>query len=315
MTLIELLVVLAIIAVLIGLLLPAVQRVREAANRAQCANHLRQIGLAIHNFHDSHRCLPPSRIYWPGPASDSSVNWTYATWAVLILPDLEQDNLYRQWDLKSNYFSQPQSVRTTSVAVYYCPSRRAPPQNSVSGDNPPGDPNLPNYAGALSDYACSAGSFDAGISDPLHLLDGRLADGAIIAGYALVSGNSMIGWQSRTTLMSITDGTSNTLLVGEKHVNPARQGQANGDGSVYNGWNGRNFARLAGPGFPLAPSDIDAALPNQVLVADSRFGSNHPGICQFVFCDGGVRPIQVSVSEAILGLLSARNDGKVIPDY
>ena len=137
----------------------------------------------------------------------------------------------------------------------------------------------------------------------------------MIVGYARVSGSSMIGWQSRTTLLSITDGTSNTILAGEKHVNPARWGQANGDGSVYNGWNGRNFARLAGPGFPLAQSDTDTAAYNQLEIADSRFGSNHPGICQFVFCDGGVRPIQVSVSEAILGLLSARNDGKVIPDY
>ena len=100
-----------------------------------------------------------------------------------------------------------------------------------------------------------------------------------------------------------------------EHVNPARWGQANGDGSVYYGWNGRNFARLAGSGFPLAKSDTDPAAPNQVLIADSRFGSNHPGICQFVFCDGGVRSIQVSVSETILGLLSARNDGQPIPDY
>jgi prepilin-type processing-associated H-X9-DG protein len=232
----------------------------------------------------------------------------YATWAVLLLPFLEQDNLYGQWDLNSNYFSQLQSVRTTSVKVYYCPSRRAPPQNSVSGDNLAGSPKLPNYPGALSDYACSAGSFDPGA-----FLDGGLADGAMIAGNVQVRGGLMDGWQSRTTLMSITDGTSNTILVGEKHVNPARWGQANGDGSVYCAWNGRNFARLAGPGYPLARSDADPDPYKQI--EDSRFGSRHPGVCQFVFCDGGVRPIPVSVSETILGLLSARSDGQPIPDY
>jgi hypothetical protein len=300
MTLIELLVVIAIIAVLIGLLLPAVQQVREAANRAQCANNLKQIGLAIHYFHDSRSCLPPSRLLWTDQA--------YATWAVLILPYLEQDNLYRQWDLSRDYRSQPQNVRTTSVNVYYCPSRRAPPQNSVSGDNPQESPNFPNYPGALSDYACSAGSFDAG-----PLLDGGLADGAMITGNVQVTGGLMVGWQSRTSLTSITDGTSNTFLVGEKHVNPARWGQANGDGSVYYGSNGRNFARLAGPGFPLARSDSDPDPYKRN--PDTRFGGRHPGICHFVFCDGGVRPIRVSVSETTLGLLSARSDGQVIPDY
>jgi prepilin-type N-terminal cleavage/methylation domain-containing protein len=303
MTLIELLVVITIIAVLIGLLLPAVQKVREAASRAQCANNLKQVGLAIHLFHDSQLCLPPSRL-----VGSSGVE-AYATWAVLILPYLEQDDLYRRWDLSREYRSQPENVRTTSVKVYYCPSRRAPPQNSVSGDNPSEDPNLPNYPGALSDYACSAGSFDPGA-----YLDGGPADGAMIAGNAQVRGGLMVGWQSRTTLMSITDGTSHTLLVGEKHVNPARWGQANGDGSVYYSWNGRNFARLAGPGFPLARSDTEPD-PYNHQVPDSRFGSNHPGICQFAFCDGGVRPIRVSVSETILGLLSARSDGQPIPDY
>src|SRR5690348_17377624 len=99
-TLIELLVVIAIISVLAGLLLPAVQKAREAANRMSCGNNLHQLSLACQMYHDDMGSLPPNRL-----------RAGYATWAVLLLPYLEQDNLYRQWDLSLTYYEQGDTAR------------------------------------------------------------------------------------------------------------------------------------------------------------------------------------------------------------
>jgi len=144
-TLIELLVVIAIISVLIGLLLPAVQKAREAAARISCANNLKQIGLAMHMYHNDRDQLPPSRLLGDR-----------ATWAVLILPYLEQDNLYRQWDLQRSYFEQSDTARTTAVKGYFCPSRRGAGDGpSIAGDVIQVLPTkvYVHFPGAVGDYS------------------------------------------------------------------------------------------------------------------------------------------------------------------
>jgi prepilin-type N-terminal cleavage/methylation domain-containing protein len=150
-TLLELLVVMGILALLAGLLMPAVQKAREAAARVSCANNLKQLGLAMHQYHDHNGRLPPVR------ACDAG-----ASWAVLILPHLDQSNLYYQWNLKKSYYEQTDPARQTSVPVYFCPSRRtasSDPRLSVSGDWPSdGSQGSTVYPGALADYAVNMGS-------------------------------------------------------------------------------------------------------------------------------------------------------------
>jgi prepilin-type N-terminal cleavage/methylation domain-containing protein len=161
-TLIELLVVIAIISILIGMLLPAVQKAREAAARISCANNLKQIGLAMHLYHGDHDRLPPTRLtVQPNTLSPVGAPNGGATWAVLLLPYLEQDNLYRQWNVQFNYYDQNRTARESAVKTYFCPSRRTEKDGlSVTGDvpsaaftDPPPTAARLHYPGALGDYA------------------------------------------------------------------------------------------------------------------------------------------------------------------
>jgi prepilin-type N-terminal cleavage/methylation domain-containing protein len=299
-TLIELLVVIAIIAILIGLLVPAVQKVREAAARAHCANNLKQIGLAVHNYHGVYNRLPPASIGGDGEVS----------WAVLLLPFLEQDNAYRQWNLslRYTYYRQPALAVSAQVPVYYCPARRAPPQVSVYGDV---NSQWGGSPGALGDYACSGGSSAEVLADP------RLAKGMLV--YADVTfgpNNTISSWQGRTRFKDIRDGLSNTFLIGEKHVVPDEFGNlAGGDNSIYNGDDALTFMRFAGRQLP-GPIDRPlAASPQDMLRRAERFGSNHSGLCQFVLGDGSVRSVSTDLDLDTLTRLAVRDDGLPVGDF
>ncbi|MBI3406820.1 MAG: DUF1559 domain-containing protein [Planctomycetes bacterium] len=275
-TLIELLVVIAIIAILIGLLLPAVQQAREAASRTQCSNNLKQMGLAIHLYNDTFKRLPPSRISDEGPS-----------WAWLILPYLEQDTMYRQWEQGKPWFSCPSEVRLATVGVFFCPSRRSPDGSGQSNEfvSPPNNCLLfDGSLGALGDYACSIGPTGD---------DRAPAAGAFQYHVGL-----------RT--VEIVDGLSNTIFIGEKQIPKGYYGDWPWDCSIYDGHNYVCNARGAGPGYPLADSWW-----SQDLV----FGSMHPHLVQFMFGDGSVKWLFTSINPVTLGLLSHRADGQVIPPY
>jgi prepilin-type N-terminal cleavage/methylation domain-containing protein len=294
-TLIELLVVIAIISLLVGMLLPAVQKVREAANRISCTNNLKQIGLAVHQYHDSYHQVTPNRL-----------GDLHATWPILILPYLEQDNLFRQWNLALSYFDQSTVARQTPVPTYFCPSRRTAttsPVISISGDQNddpvlPTDPLLgPQVSGALGDYASCNGTDNCDGAD----CDGKVYNGAFRSLYNQY-GNSL----GAVRFADVTDGLSNTIFLGEKHVLLGNFGNGVLDCSLYDGDYPLCFSRSTGPNYLVAQSPTDAVL---------GFGSYHPGICQFTFGDGSVRALTSTTDPTVMALLANIADGQVIPDY
>jgi len=308
-TLIELLVVIAIIAVLIALLMPAVQKVREAANRATCTNNLKQIGLACLNYEGERGTLPTSRdvsVPYPGeitelrtpntvePDNDEGPGNGLDTWSGEILPYLEQKTLYDGFIQTQPYTSQPLEFIQTSAPVYFCPTRRTMGSaGTATGGTAVTDPVTGQTGrGALGDYAASIGT----TGDDYYNGNGVAPNGAITLGEA--------GKGNR--LKEILDGTSNTIMIGEKAVGFKNMTKASQDCSIYDAAYYLCHCRGLGLSYPLASSINDTNL---------YFGSWHMSVCQFVFCDGSVHTLSVGLDLQVLDDLANIADGNVMQPY
>ncbi len=321
-TLIELLVVIAIIGVLVALLLPAVQQARAAARRTQCRNNLKQIGLALHQFHDTYGAFPPARIVQDGVRTLSSDGTTTGmdepSWLIHILPHLEQSALYSNWDLYKTFGQHPLNVRQTVVQTYLCPERHAgtspiAPDASVVVSLPCGCPGgvqiIPG--GAVVDYVGNHGDSSPGaVGQPTDFYWGGRGTGVIISSRPKMKGtDTSPGWEDKVAIRDITDGTSNTVMVGEPFIPDGEMTKSPYNGPAYFGRHFQNFTRIGGPGVPLAHNDSDQ---RGTLYS---FGSAHAGVVQFALADGSVRGISTSISSGVLGDLCHRSDGSPAGEF
>jgi prepilin-type N-terminal cleavage/methylation domain-containing protein len=281
-TLIELLVVIAIIAILIGILLPAVQKVRESARRTQCHNNLKQIGVAIHNYHDAKGRFPtggttPWAGVWvtggvPNEPPNQGTGWHFQ-----ILPYMEQDNLYRQAGTLPN----PTDVGYTGIKFFICPSRRQVLP-------------LANTGWHTTDYA---GAATAATDDFWQGNTWAVPTGAFYRSI-IVRGQTAGGI---TNMSSITDGTTQTLLVSEKRLDPYKYGL--GDWHDDQGWiDGWDPDTMRWGWIVPKPDDIKG-------VSGYEFGSAHETGVNALMGDGSVRMINFNINLTVFKALCDRMDG------
>ena len=323
-TLIELLVVIAIIAVLIGLLLPAVQKVREAASRLKCQNNLKQIGLAAHGYHDANEKFPYAVMYYqPGETGfGPTAAGTFVSGWILILPYLEQDAVAKRWDPKKprNNADDPDgdgfsnsTLQRLPIATFTCPSMSPP-----SGTNG-GTLGTAPETRAPSSYLWSSGSLTCSTQTYNNTLKYKPADGVIVPvrNRPYSAANTTQPDQYTTgnvpvRITAIVDGTSNTLLAGEGDFKPASVPSVSGPVWAYGYF--YNWSGIMG-----AYDNASETLTNTFNKHDGNahansgtFRSEHPGGVGTVFADGSVRFLRDSTAEDILVKFATRAGNEVI---
>jgi len=295
-TLVELLVVIAIIGVLVGLLLPAIQAAREAARRTECLNKCRQIGLAVHNYHDTIKELPPSRI-----------GDTMLTWAAVILPYVEQYSLGDQVDTFRSFDRQPEVVLTTPVDIFLCPTRT---HENLLVERWGIEAVVGDFV-AVSSTFFMPGDF------------GRYFDGSFVFGDSVPfkGGVNVIldSWKSRTSFRRIEDGLSNTMFVAEGSFWMSdRASIYDGDDNPGGVLGDENYPGIEGYVNPAtgASADVPPHTGRAHSIANSLLdqewvGSEHPGTIHVVMGDGSGKALDKETEILVLEAMVTRAGAEV----
>jgi len=320
-TLIELLVVIAIIAVLIALLLPAVQQAREAARRSQCKNNLKQIGLAMHNYHDTHGVFTFAYVGAPtNSLDDGGTGWG---WGTMILPFMDQAPLYNKLNpsgLMDARDSNLVVLLRTVISGYLCPSNpnSNPSQNTQSNArvfiNPDGGSGTAVSIGSSNYVVCAGGN-----ADPYR-------DRAPSGGLPYYDPKGIFFQNSRIRMRDVTDGTSNTFMALERDtaLRPAISGGRNAFTTMGAVWAGTS-APVTGSGrvdvsytdFKVAGTfDPKFPINGSATKGDLRtLSSQHVGGIQALMADGSVRFVNENTNFTLLQYLGQRDDGQTIGDW